>query len=82
MNIDVSAASAVIIEIKGGVIMPTINQLIRKVGKKRLIYKSKSPALGINYNSLKKDVTTVNSPQKEEFVQQLEPLLLKSLIQL
>ena len=43
--------------------MPTINQLIRK-GRKKVVYKSKSPALGINYNSLKKEVTTVNSPQK------------------
>ena len=43
--------------------MPTINQLIRN-GRKKVVYKSKSPALGINYNSLKKDVTTVNSPQK------------------
>lgn len=43
--------------------MPTINQLIRK-GRKKVVYKSKSPALGINYNSLKKDVTTVHSPQK------------------
>ena len=44
--------------------MPTINQLIRK-GRKRVVHKSKSPALGINYNSLKKDVTTVHSPQKK-----------------
>ena len=43
--------------------MPTINQLIRK-GREKVVYKSKSPALGINYNSLKKDMTTVNSPQK------------------
>ena len=43
--------------------MPTINQLIRK-GRKKVVYKSKSPALGVNYNSLKKDTTTVNSPQK------------------
>ena len=43
--------------------MPTINQLIKQ-GRKKVVYKSKSPALGINYNSLKKDVTTVNSPQK------------------
>ncbi|NLJ78366.1 MAG: 30S ribosomal protein S12 [Tissierellia bacterium] len=43
--------------------MPTINQLIRK-GRKEVVHKSKSPALGINYNSLKKDVTTVHSPQK------------------
>ena len=43
--------------------MPTINQLIRK-GREKVVYKSKSPALGMNYNSLKKDMTTVNSPQK------------------
>jgi small subunit ribosomal protein S12 len=43
--------------------MPTINQLIRK-GRKKVVYKSKSPALGVNYNSLKKNITTVNSPQK------------------
>ncbi len=43
--------------------MPTINQLIRK-GRKKVEYKSKSPALGINYNSLKKETTEVNSPQK------------------
>ncbi len=43
--------------------MPTINQLIRK-GRKRVEYKSKSPALGINYNSLKKETNKVNSPQK------------------
>ncbi len=43
--------------------MPTINQLIRK-GRKEIKYKSKSPALGVNYNSLKKRTTTVNSPQK------------------
>ncbi len=43
--------------------MPTINQLIRK-GRKKVEYKSKSPALGVNYNSLKKSTTTVHSPQK------------------
>jgi len=43
--------------------MPTINQLIRK-GRKKVEYKSKSPALGVNYNSLKKTTTTVHSPQK------------------
>lgn len=43
--------------------MPTINQLIRK-GRKKVEYKSKSPALGVNYNSLKKATTTVHSPQK------------------
>ena len=43
--------------------MPTINQLVRK-GRKKVTHKSKSPALGVNYNSLRKTVTTVNSPQK------------------
>ena len=43
--------------------MPTINQLIRK-GRKKVEYKSKSPALGINYNSLHKETNKVNSPQK------------------
>lgn len=43
--------------------MPTINQLIRK-GREKVVYKSKSPALGVNYNSLKKRTTEVNSPQK------------------
>jgi small subunit ribosomal protein S12 len=43
--------------------MPTINQLIRK-GRDKTTYKSKSPALGVNLNTLKKKRTTVNSPQK------------------
>ena len=43
--------------------MPTINQLIRK-GREKVVYKSKSPALGVNFNSLKKRTTEVNSPQK------------------
>lgn len=43
--------------------MPTINQLIRK-GRKKTVYKSKSPALGVNLNTIKKRETTVNSPQK------------------
>lgn len=44
--------------------MPTINQLVRKsrVDKTR---KSKSPHLGIGYNTLKKQETEVNSPQKK-----------------
>lgn len=37
--------------------------MIRK-GRKQIKHKSKSPALGINYNSLKKEVTKVSSPQK------------------
>lgn len=43
--------------------MPTINQLIRK-GREKTVYKSKSPALGVNFNTLRKKTTTVNSPQK------------------
>ncbi|MBS6524783.1 MULTISPECIES: 30S ribosomal protein S12 [Peptoniphilaceae] len=43
--------------------MPTINQLVKK-GRKRSETKSKSPALGFNYDSLQKEQTVVNSPQK------------------
>ena len=43
--------------------MPTINQLIRK-GRKRVVEKSKSPALGVNFNTLRNRETKVNSPQK------------------
>ena len=43
--------------------MPTINQLVRK-GREKVIYKSKSPALGMNLNTLKKKETESNSPQK------------------
>lgn len=43
--------------------MPTINQLIRH-GREKVVYKSKSPALGVNLNTLRKKETTVNSPQK------------------
>ncbi len=43
--------------------MPTINQLIRK-GRKSKSKKSDSPALNKNYNSFKKVMTDVNSPQK------------------
>lgn len=43
--------------------MPTINQLIRK-GRKSKSQKSDSPALGKSYNSFKKTMTDVNSPQK------------------
>ncbi|MFV0249566.1 MAG: 30S ribosomal protein S12 [Bacilli bacterium] len=43
--------------------MPTINQLVRKnrTDKSR---KSKSPVLGIGYNSRKKKTTELNAPQK------------------
>ena len=43
--------------------MPTINQLVRK-GREKVVYKSKSPALGMNLNTLKKKETESNSPQK------------------
>ena len=43
--------------------MPTINQLIRKPRKSKNV-KSKAPALNRGFNSLKKEVTHNNSPQK------------------
>lgn len=43
--------------------MPTINQLVRH-GRTRSIKKSDSPALGKSMNSLKRETTDVNSPQK------------------
>lgn len=43
--------------------MPTINQLVRN-GRKKIQTKSKSPALDYNYDSLRKEYTEVNSPQK------------------
>ncbi|MDD2518513.1 MAG: 30S ribosomal protein S12 [Bacilli bacterium] len=43
--------------------MPTINQLVRK-GRSTKTRKSKSPVLGIGYNSRKKKETELSSPQK------------------
>ncbi len=43
--------------------MPTINQLVRK-NRTDKVRKSKSPVLGIGYNSRKKRATSLNSPQK------------------
>jgi len=43
--------------------MPTINQLIRK-GRSSKTKKSKSPVLGIGYNSKDKKQTKLNAPQK------------------
>ena len=43
--------------------MPTINQLVRK-NRTDKVRKSKSPVLGIGYNSRKKRTTDLNSPQK------------------
>ena len=43
--------------------MPTINQLVRK-GRKSKVKKSKSPMLGIGFNSKDNKPTTTKSPQK------------------
>lgn len=43
--------------------MPTINQLVRN-GRYSKTRKSKSPHLGIGYNSLQKTATDYDSPQK------------------
>ncbi len=43
--------------------MPTINQLIRKSRKEKTT-KSKSPAMGVSYNSLKNRRSGLASPQK------------------
>ena len=43
--------------------MPTINQLVRKPRKSK-IRKTKSPHLRVSFNSLKKEYSTVYSPQK------------------
>jgi len=43
--------------------MPTINQLVRKPRKDK-VRKSKSPHLGIGFNTLHKEYTEINSPQK------------------
>lgn len=43
--------------------MPTINQLIRN-SRQSEVKKSKTPALGYNFNTLKKMDTLSNSPQK------------------
>ncbi|MEG2322356.1 MAG: 30S ribosomal protein S12 [Bacilli bacterium] len=43
--------------------MPTINQLVRS-NRKNKTKKSKSPVLGIGFNSKEKKKTTQNAPQK------------------
>ncbi len=43
--------------------MPTIAQLVRK-GRQDKTRKSKSPSLGIGYNTLQKKTTSINAPQK------------------
>ncbi len=43
--------------------MPTINQLIRKP-RKKVVKKTKSPAMGITFNTLKNRNVKINCPQK------------------
>lgn len=43
--------------------MPTIEQLVRN-GRKDKVSKSKSPSLGVGYNTLEKRPTKLPSPQK------------------
>ena len=43
--------------------MPTFNQLVRQ-GRKQSVWKSKSPVLQKTYNSLKKTLVDLPSPQK------------------
>ena len=43
--------------------MPTINQLVRNRRKDK-VRKSKSPVLGVGYNSREKKQTSLSSPQK------------------
>ena len=43
--------------------MPTINQLVKRPRQDK-VKKSKSPHLGIGFNSLHKEYTNVESPQK------------------
>ena len=43
--------------------MPTFNQLVR-FGRDKVTYKSKSPALQVGINSLKKETVAVSCPQK------------------
>jgi small subunit ribosomal protein S12 len=48
---------------KGGVLMPTFNQLVKQ-GREAKIYKSASPALLRGMNTLKKVPTEITAPQK------------------
>ena len=43
--------------------MPTYNQLVR-FGRDKVSYKSKSPALQVGLNTIKKETVDVASPQK------------------
>eukprot|EP00792_Barthelona_sp_PAP020_P001473 TRINITY_DN12341_c0_g1_i1.p1 TRINITY_DN12341_c0_g1~~TRINITY_DN12341_c0_g1_i1.p1 ORF type:complete len:147 (+),score=5.45 TRINITY_DN12341_c0_g1_i1:102-542(+) len=48
---------------RGGALMPTINQLVRK-GRKTMTTKSTAPALQKTFNSLHRKSENQNSPQK------------------
>ena len=61
--------------------MPTINQLVRK-SREDKVRKSKSPHLGIGYNTLKKEQTTINCPQKKGVCTRVTTMTPKSLTQL
>ena len=52
-----------LLRMKGGVLMPTFNQLVKQ-GRHDKNYKSHSPALHVNMNTLKKRETEIISPQK------------------
>lgn len=43
--------------------MPTINQLVRK-SRKKVVKKTKSPAMGVTFNTLKNKIVSINCPQK------------------
>jgi small subunit ribosomal protein S12 len=49
--------------VKGGEVMPTFNQLVRK-GRQVVEKKSTAPALQKGFNSLKKQPTDLSAPQK------------------
>ncbi len=52
--------------------MPTVNQLVRK-GRKKVVKKTKTPALGLTYNALKnKLLRGKSSPQKRGVCIQVE----------
>jgi len=52
--------------------LPTVNQLVRK-GRKKVVKKSKTPALGLTYNALKnKLLRGKSSPQKRGVCIQVE----------
>lgn len=61
--------------------MPTFNQLVKK-SREKVLYKSNSPALQINMNTLKKKATTLHSPQKRGVCTVVKTVTPKNLTQL